>query len=178
MAGSWRKRADCAGGKRRMTIAFILNGQDESVEAEPNERLLDILRDEFKLTGSKAGCLGGECGACTVIFNHAITPSCLIPAFRVRGSEIITIEGFSLTDEYNDIITSFNLHDVENCGFCNASKILLTETLLSQKELPRRSEILSAYDCIKCRCTIGDNLADAVITAAEIRQRRRHVRNN
>ncbi|MDR2802957.1 MAG: 2Fe-2S iron-sulfur cluster binding domain-containing protein [Treponema sp.] len=161
-----------------MTITFILNGEDVTINAEPNRRLIDILRNDFGLTGSKYGCFGGRCGACAVIFNGAVSSACLIPAFRARGSEIITIEGFELTDEYTDIHSAFSLHDVENCGFCNAPKILLAETLLAEKELPSRSEILTAFNSIRCRCTLGENLADALIAASEIRNRRLNERNN
>jgi carbon-monoxide dehydrogenase small subunit len=107
-----------------------------------------------------------------VIFNGAVSSACLIPAFRIHGSNIITIEGFLLTEEYKDIMHGFNLHDVENCGFCDASKILLTETLLAEKELPPHDEILAAFDGIRCRCTLGENLTDAVIAAAQVRKRR------
>jgi carbon-monoxide dehydrogenase small subunit len=161
-----------------MTIAFILNGEDVTVEAEPNRRLIDILRGNFMLYGAKCGCLGGSCGACAVIFNGSLSSACLIPAFRIRGSELITIEGFSQTDNYNDIVRAFNLKDVENCGFCGTAKVLLTETLLAEKELPPRAEILSAFDNIRCRCTLGENMADAVIEAAAIRRRRHRERKN
>jgi carbon-monoxide dehydrogenase small subunit len=161
-----------------MTISFILNGEDVTVETGPNRRLIDILRGDFMLYGAKCGCLSGRCGACAVIFNGSVTSACLIPAFRIRGSEIITIEGFSLTDNYNDIVRGFNLNNVENCGFCNTAKVLLTETLLAEKELPPRAEILSAFNGIRCRCTLVENLVDAVITAAEIRKRRHRERKN
>ena len=81
-----------------MTIGFILNGEDVTAKADSAVRLIDILRRNFGMTGAKCGCLAGRCGACAVIFNGAIAKSCLIPAFRVHGSEIITIEGFSQND--------------------------------------------------------------------------------
>ena len=161
-----------------MTIAFILNGEDVTVEVPPNRRLIDILRGNFMLYGAKRGCLSGCCGACAVIFNGSVSSACLIPAFRIRGCEVITIEGFSLTDNYADIVRAFNQSDVENCGFCDTAKILLTETLLTEKELPPRAEILSAFNNIRCRCALGENLADAVIAAADIRRRRRRERKN
>jgi carbon-monoxide dehydrogenase small subunit len=160
-----------------MTIAFILNGEDVTADVEPSRRLIDILRNNFRLNGGKTGCFGGRCGACAVIFNGAVSSACLIPAFRVHGSEVITIEGFSLTEEYNDIMHGFNLHGVENCGFCNASKILLTETLLTEKELPPHDEILAAFDGIRCRCTLGESLTDAVLSASLLRHRRLLERN-
>ncbi|MDR2344005.1 MAG: 2Fe-2S iron-sulfur cluster binding domain-containing protein [Spirochaetaceae bacterium] len=161
-----------------MTVAFILNGEDVSVDSEPNRRLIDILRGDFMLYGAKRGCLSGICGACAVIFNGSLSAACMIPAFRVHGSEVITIEGFSLTNNYTDVVRGFSLHNVENCRFCGAAKILLTETLLAEKELPPPGEILSAFDSIRCRCTRSENLPAAVMEAAEIRQRRRRGRKH
>jgi carbon-monoxide dehydrogenase small subunit len=159
-----------------MRLPFILNGEDVTVDAEPNRRLVDILRDDFGLTGCKAGCRSGRCGVCSVMFNGAISPACLIPAFRLRGSEIITIEGFALTDDYNDIVLGFGAHGVENCGYCGAARILLADSLIAGREPLARDEIISAFDSIRCRCAASENLADAVLEAAKIRDRRRHAR--
>ncbi|MDR0550869.1 MAG: 2Fe-2S iron-sulfur cluster binding domain-containing protein [Spirochaetaceae bacterium] len=161
-----------------MRITFILNGDDVGVESSPDRRLVDILRNEFHLTGTKAGCMGGRCGACTIIFNRAIVPACLVPVFYAQGSEIVTIEGFMQTDEYKDIQKGFREAAVENCGFCDGAKALVTESLLERKKLPERAEIISAFDSIKCRCTDARALADAVLAAAEIRTRRRYGRIN
>ena len=160
-----------------MTISFILNGNDVSAPAAAGERLVDILRGQFHLSGVKRGCLGGNCGSCAVIFNRSLVPSCCIPAFDVQGSEIVTIEGFKQTDEYKDIQKGFREVDIENCGFCDGAKTLLAENLLERKKLPERQEIISAFDCIKCRCTDGENLADAVLAAADIRTRRLYGRD-
>jgi carbon-monoxide dehydrogenase small subunit len=160
-----------------MTLSFVLNGKPVTANVESNRRLIDILRNDFGLTGSKHGCFGGLCGACAVIFNGIVSPACLIPAFRIRGGSITTIEGFVLTKHYNDIARGFNLHDVESCGYCDAAKTLIAETLLVEKELPPRGQILSAFDSVRCRCTLGENLIDAVMAAAEIRQRRLREHN-
>lgn len=117
-----------------MTVHFVLNGEDVVVHVEPNQRLIDILREEFDLTGAKSACHSGFCGACTVIFNNTISPSCLIPAFRLRGAKITTIEGFSKSEEYKDIIKGFKKTGVKNCAYCNAGKILVTESLLKRKK--------------------------------------------
>jgi carbon-monoxide dehydrogenase small subunit len=161
----------------RMTISFILNGEDVVTQVEADHRLIDILRTQFGLSGAKNGCLNGRCGACTVMFNGSISPACLIPAFRVRGSEIITIEGFSHTDEHADIAKGFEAAGVQNCGYCDAGKILTAETILAQKELPPRNEILAAFGNVRCRCTLGERLVNGVIAAAEIRARRRNAGN-
>ncbi|MDR0409756.1 MAG: 2Fe-2S iron-sulfur cluster binding domain-containing protein [Spirochaetaceae bacterium] len=160
-----------------MTLSFILNGEPVTVNVEPNRRLIDILRNDFELTGCKSGCLGGLCGACAVIFNGIVSPACLIPAFRIRDSTIITIEGFARSNHYKDIERGFSLHDVESCGYCGASKFLITEILLVEKKTPSREEILKAFDSVKCRCTLGENLIDAVMAASEIRQRRLREQN-
>jgi carbon-monoxide dehydrogenase small subunit len=159
-----------------MTIDFILNGEDVVVRTEADHRLLDILRGTFKLLGTKVGCLSGNCGVCFVIFNGAVTPSCLIPAFRIRGSEVITIEGFSQTDEYQDIVSGFSQAGVECCGYCDTGKILAAETLLEKTPRPSREEVLAAFAGIKCRCTEPKSLVEGVLATADIRQRRLYGR--
>ena len=157
-----------------MTIGFILNGEDLVLETSAETRLVDILRNNFSLLGTKAGCYTGQCGSCSVIFNELVVKACLVPAFKVRNSEIVTIEGFSQTDEYQDIIRGFMETGLENCGFCNTGKIMTTEALLAKNRNPSREEILSAFKGIKCRCTEPEELVQAVMKAAEYRRRRYH----
>ena len=157
-----------------MTIDFILNGEDLEFQSGAENRLVDILRNNFGILGTKTGCYMGKCGVCSVIFNGEVVKSCLIPAFKVRGSEIITIEGFLQYDEYQDIILGFSEAGLENCGFCNTGKILTTEALLRGNRSPSRDEILSAFNGIKCRCTEPEELVQAVMKAAEYRRRRYH----
>jgi carbon-monoxide dehydrogenase small subunit len=159
-----------------MTIGFILNGEDVVARSEAGVRLIDILRGSFGLLGAKSACLAGKCGACSVIFNGFVSPACLIPAFKIRGSEIITIEGFSQTDEYQDIITGFARTNLENCGYCLAGKILCTEALLERIPFPSKEEILGAFSGIKCRCTDSEKLVQAVNIIANIRDRRLYGR--
>jgi carbon-monoxide dehydrogenase small subunit len=155
-----------------MTLIFILNGEDVSVDSDAENRLVEILRTNFKLLGTKADCYSGYCGGCSVIFNGDVVKSCLIPAFKIRGSEIITIEGYSQTDEYRDIIQGFSDTGLETCGFCTTGKILSIEALLGKNERPRREEILNAFHGAKCRCTEPEELIQAVLAAAEHRRRR------
>ena len=155
-----------------MTINFILNGEDVSVRAEAGVRLIDILRESFGLFGAKSGCLTGYCGACTVIFNGQVSLACLIPAFKIRGSEIITIEGYSQTIEYQEIMTGFKQVHLGNCGYCEAGKILCTEALLDRVPNPSRDEILIGFSGIKCLCTNVERLVEAVNIIAGIRERR------
>jgi carbon-monoxide dehydrogenase small subunit len=159
-----------------MTIGFILNGEDVVIRSEANVRLIDILRAHFGLSGAKAGCLSGKCGFCTVIFNGSVIHACLVPAFRLRGGEIITIEGFSVTDEYHDIVTGFSQAKFQNCGFCNTAVVLNTGVLLEKTERPSREEILNAFSGVNCRCTDPDRLVEGVQKAFEIRQQRLYGR--
>jgi len=161
-----------------MTIGFILNGEDVAVETKAEYRLVDILRNSFRLTGTKAGCLNGRCGACSIILNGKVVKSCLIPVFQVRSSEIITIEGFSLTDEYQDIVHGFSEAGLENCGFCDTGRMLAAEALLSRNLRPIKEEILKAFFDIKCRCTDPEGLIQAVLAAAEHRRRRLYGRSS
>jgi carbon-monoxide dehydrogenase small subunit len=160
-----------------MTINFILNGEDVLVNSEAGVRLIYILRRNFSLFGAKAGCLSGQCGACSVIFNGHVIPACLIPAFRIRGSEVITIEGFSQTDEYHEIIDGFAQAKMSNCGYCDAGKILCAEALLEKIPNPSKKQILTGFNGIKCRCTDGEKLVEAVNIIAGIRERRNFGRS-
>jgi carbon-monoxide dehydrogenase small subunit len=155
-----------------MTVGFILNGEDVIVRTEAGVRLIDILRENFGLLGAKSGCLNGQCGACSIFFNGQVSLACLIPAFITRGSEIITIEGFSQTDEYNDIVESFKQVHLGNCGYCEAGKILCMEALLERSPNPTREEIIMGFAGIKCRCTNIERLIDAVNITIDIRKRR------
>jgi len=155
-----------------MTIKFILNGEDVVFNAEAGVRLIDVLRGNFGLFGAKSGCLSGQCGACTVIFNGQVSPACLIPAFKIQGAEIITIEGFSQTIEYQEIMNVFSQEHLGNCGYCEAGKILCTEALLEHTPSPTKEEILMGFSGIKCRCTNAERLVKAVSAIAAVRQKR------
>ena len=159
-----------------MTINFILNGEDVMIRSEANVRLIDILRGNFGLTGAKTGCLTGKCGFCSVFYNGRVSLACLIPAFRLKGSEIITIEGFSQTDEYQDIIAGFNQAGMETCGYCTTSKILNAGALLERIKRPSREDVLRAFSGIKCRCTDPDKLVEGIEKTVEFRQRRLYGR--
>jgi carbon-monoxide dehydrogenase small subunit len=161
-----------------MTISFILNGEDVIVRSDAGVRLIEILRKNFGLLGAKSGCLKGRCGACTVILNGQVSPACMIPAFKIRGSEIITIEGFSQTIEYQEILSGFNEANLGSCGYCTAGKILCTGALLDKFPNPSKKEILAGFSGIKCRCTDGEKLVEAVNIIAAVRQRRIYGRSS
>ncbi|AEJ19595.1 (2Fe-2S)-binding protein [Gracilinema caldarium] len=160
-----------------MTIPFILNGEDVVAQCSVDKRLVDILRDNFKLSGTRADCRSGICGACSVIFNGRIVPACLIPAFKVKGSEVITIEGFMQTIEYQDIVTGFHQSGWSPCQFCNTSVILGIEALLSQNLRPEPEYIQIAFSDIQCRCIDPHQLLFTIKTISGIRQRRIYGRS-
>ncbi|MCL1928754.1 MAG: 2Fe-2S iron-sulfur cluster-binding protein [Treponema sp.] len=160
-----------------MTIHFILNGEDMEINTDANQRLICILREHFDITSSKSGCLRGNCGACSVIFNGTISLSCLIPAFRLQGSEIITLEGFSQQDEYQDIAAGFAETGVESCGYCNAGKTLSAELLLQSSLQPAKEDFIAAFRGIRCRCTDPENLYRGILAAGKIRKRRIYGRS-
>jgi carbon-monoxide dehydrogenase small subunit len=155
-----------------MKIRFSLNGVSASIDVDPGERLSTILRDWFHLKGTKCGCLQGRCGTCSVIWNGAITASCLVPAFRLPGTKIITIEGFVKTNNYRDIENGFARVPVIMCGYCDSAKTLTAESLLVNNSGLDREEILSAYTGIRCTCTNPDALVDGVLAAAKERKAR------
>ena len=161
-----------------MTIDFILNGQDEMIETDGQARLIDILRGTYQLLGAKTGCYSGICGLCSVILNGDVVKSCLIPAFKIQGTEIITIEGFTQTDEYQDILQGFSEAGTETCGYCSTGKILTVEALLSKNPRPSGRDILFAFRGIKCRCTDPESLIQGVLSVAEQRQRRLYGRRS
>jgi carbon-monoxide dehydrogenase small subunit len=160
-----------------MIVKFILNGEDVTVRAAADTRLIDLLRNTFSMTGARMGCLSGRCGACFVLLDWKAVPSCMIPIFSVRNREILTIEGFSQTEEYYDIIEGFKQAQADGCGFCETGIILAAEALLERVPRPSREEILSAFTGVKCRCTEPESLVNGVLAAAEKRQRRLYGRS-
>lgn len=159
-----------------MTLSFILNGEDVNVRARTGDRLSDILRESFGLLGLQSDCRCGRCGRCLVFLDGRLIPSCIVPAFRARGSEIVTVEGFALTDEYQDILEGFAEAGVETCGFCESGKIMASAALLERKSRPSPEEILEQLSCVPCRCTDAESLVKAIQAAAERRARRLYRR--
>jgi len=159
-----------------MTLSFILNGEDVSIRVRTVDRLSDVLRGGFGLLGVQSDCRSGRCGRCLVFLDGRLVPSCLVPAFRARGSEVVTIEGFALTDEYQDIVEGFEAAGVETCGFCEAGKIMATAALLERHSRPGAGEILEQLSSAPCRCTDPESLVRAVQAAADRRARRLYRR--
>ena len=160
-----------------MNVNFILNGEDVTFRGGARVRLIDILRVDFGLMGAKAGCFAGKCGLCAVIFNGSVCHACLIPAFRLNNSEIITIEGFSFTDEYQDIVNGLDRLELDDCGYCRTGKILAAGTLLGRSKRPSHEDVLRAAEGIRCRCTDPEELAGDMEMILENRLRTHYGRS-
>lgn len=155
-----------------MTISFILNGEDVSASVRAVDRLSDVLRDSFGLLGVRSDCRCGRCGRCLVFLGGRLVPSCLVPAFAAKGKEIVTIEGFSQTEEYIDIAAGFLDAGVATCGFCEGPKIMAAAALLESDPRPSREAIIEHMSSAPCRCTDPETIVKAVQAVAERRAKR------
>ncbi|HKZ02458.1 MAG TPA: (2Fe-2S)-binding protein [Pyrinomonadaceae bacterium] len=152
----------------RIVVTFTVNGQSQTVEAYAMERLLDVLREQLRLTGVKEGCGEGECGACTVLINGQIVNSCLVPVAQVNGAEITTIEGVALTDGHlNRVQQAFVEFGGAQCGICTPGMVLAAMSLLERNSHPSESEIRAGLAGNLCRCTGYIKIFEAVLRASE-----------
>lgn len=149
------------------TISFKLNGNPITLTTHPLKRLVDILRDELGLTGTKEGCGEGECGACAVLINNKLVNSCLVPAVSVQGQSIITIEGYKTTEKFKILKLCFEKAGSVQCGFCTPGMILAAEALLLQNHNPSETEVRSALAGNLCRCTGYNMIIEAILLAAK-----------
>lgn len=138
---------------KNMLLRFTLNGKPMEVETQPAKRMLDVLRSDLSLTGTKEGCAVGECGACTVILNGEPVASCLVAAGQMQGAEILTIEGMSETLIGSVLQECFVEGDAVQCGFCTPGFIMTAYALLLKNPHPTREEIREAVAGNICRCT-------------------------
>lgn len=155
-----------------MKINFVLNGEPVSLDLEPAELMVDVLRLQLNLRGARPGCLEGRCGSCLIVFNDELAPSCMIPAFRAYGSEILTLEGLMQMREFTDIERGFDRADAYPCRFCAAGKFLAVHMLLRTTADPSEQEINDTIDAVLCRCTVHERLVDGITNAAMLRRRR------
>ena len=141
---------------------FKLNGRTTEVTGPPMARLLDVLRHDLGLTGSKEGCGEGECGACTVLLNNEAVCSCLVPLFQLEGSTITTIEGLSEGDTVSDLQLVFAAEGGTQCGACTPGMIVTIRALLDRHPKPTRDQVREYVSGTLCRCTGYERIFRAV----------------
>ncbi|MGN0784165.1 MAG: (2Fe-2S)-binding protein [Candidatus Aphodomorpha sp.] len=134
-------------------LSFRLNGKDYSIETQDNRRMVDVLREDLRLTGTKEGCGVGECGACTVVINGNAVTSCLVYAGQMQGADILTVEGLSETEIGSILQRCFVEGDAVQCGFCTPGFLMSAYALLQKNPHPTRDEIREAIAGNLCRCT-------------------------
>jgi carbon-monoxide dehydrogenase small subunit len=151
-----------------MRIELAVNGDLYRREVAPDATLLDVLRDDLGLTGTKWGCKTGDCGACTVLVDGEPVTSCIQLARQVEGREIITIEGLD-RDGLNDVQAAFVSNGAAQCGFCTPGMILAVEALLRFDASPDEAAVREALAGNLCRCTGYNKIVDAALQAASKR---------
>ncbi|GAP39663.1 (2Fe-2S)-binding protein [Flexilinea flocculi] len=147
-------------------IHFTLNGEKVTSDRHANERLLDVLREDFKLTGVKCGCKEGECGACSVLLNGVLANSCMVAMGSIEGSEVVTIEGYSKTKRFQALSDAYAQTSAVQCGFCIPGMVLACEALLAKNPNPTDAEIRKGISGNLCRCTGYNAIVEAVKIAA------------
>lgn len=148
-----------------MLMELIVNGSQYSLDVNPRKRLLDLLREDLGLTGTKEGCSEGECGACTVIMNNKAVNSCMVLAVQARNKEIITVEGLEKNGELDALQKAFINKAAVQCGFCTPGMLMSCKALLMKNLNPTEEEIKRAIEGNLCRCTGYNKIVEAVLEA-------------
>ncbi|MFH1031747.1 MAG: (2Fe-2S)-binding protein [Chloroflexota bacterium] len=149
-------------------ITLKVNGQEREIIVEPRRTLLDALRYDLGLTGTKEGCSNGNCGSCTVLLDGKPVNSCLVLAVEVEGREITTIEGLSRGEKLHPIQQAFIDEGAVQCGFCTPGVILSAKAILDSNPHPTAIEIRQAIAGNLCRCTGYDKIVRAILRASEV----------
>ena len=148
-------------------IELTVNGESHKLEVFPMARLLDVLREELHLTGTKEGCGEGECGACTVKLDGQIVNSCLVPIAQVNGAVITTIEGVANGDQLHAVQQAFIDHGGAQCGICTPGMILAAIDLLERNPSPTEADIRTGLAGNLCRCTGYMKIFESVVHACQ-----------
>jgi aerobic carbon-monoxide dehydrogenase small subunit len=150
---------------RKIRVKCEINRKVMTLEAYPMARLLDVLREQAGLTGTKEGCGEGECGACSIEMDGALVNSCLVPAMQADGAVIRTIEGVADGDELSAVQQAFLTHGGAQCGICTPGMILAAVNLLARNSQPTESEIREGLAGNLCRCTGYTKIFESVVEA-------------
>jgi aerobic carbon-monoxide dehydrogenase small subunit len=152
---------------RKTDIRCTVNEEERTLQAYPMERLLDVLREQLQLTGTKEGCGEGECGACSVMLNGRIVNSCLVPVAQAAGAEIKTIEGVANGDQLHAVQQAFIECGGAQCGICTPGMVLAAIDLLSRNPNPDEAEIRTGLAGNLCRCTGYMKIFESVVRACK-----------
>ena len=148
-----------------MILRFQVNAQPAEVDVLPMKRLLDTLREDLRLTGTKEGCGEGECGACTVLIDGRAVNSCLVPTLQVEGAQVTTVEGLASGGAMHAVQQAFLKHGGAQCGICTPGFLVAAAELLERDARPSRLAVREALAGNLCRCTGYQKIVDAVANA-------------
>jgi aerobic carbon-monoxide dehydrogenase small subunit len=149
----------------KIDLTMTVNSAQHTVTVHPMARLLDVLREGLKLTGTKEGCGEGECGACSILMDGRIVNSCLIPAAQAQDAVIVTVEGLSEAGDLSPLQDAFLKHNAAQCGFCTPGMLITAQDLLNRCPSPDEPQVKESLAGNICRCTGYVKILDAVRTA-------------
>jgi len=149
----------------RVAIRCRVNGQPQTLRAYPMERLLDVLRNQLGLTGTKEGCGEGECGACSILMDGELVNSCLVPALQAEAADIRTIEGIAGPEQLHAVQEAFVSCGGAQCGICTPGMVMAAVSLLERNSTPSESDIRAGLAGNLCRCTGYMKIFEAVVEA-------------
>lgn len=155
-----------------MALDLSVNGRRVTIEGDPGQMLLTVLRDQLDLTGMKYGCGEGQCGACTVLVDDVAVRSCITPVEAAAGKRVTTIEGLAPEDALHPVQEAFLKAQAFQCGFCTPGMILGAVGLLNKKPRPNPTEIATALNGHICRCGTYPRIVEAVRMVAEVKRGR------
>ena len=150
-----------------VSLTMTLNGEEVTIEVGPDALLVDVLRDQLELTGTKEACGEGECGACTVLLDGEPVTSCLVPALKAQGREVMTVEGLASSEELHPLQKAFIEHGAVQCGYCTPGMLMSAKALLDRNPHPTEGEIRQAISGNLCRCTGYVKIVEAIKAASE-----------
>ncbi|MEP6568770.1 MAG: (2Fe-2S)-binding protein [Acidobacteriota bacterium] len=152
-----------------ITVNCTVNGEPRTLQAHPMERLLDVLREQLQLTGTKEGCGEGECGACSVVVDGRIVNSCLVPVAQIAGATIKTIEGVASGEQLHEVQQAFIECGGAQCGICTPGMVMAAVDLLERNPNPTEADIRNGLAGNLCRCTGYMKIFDSVVRACQKR---------